>query len=139
MIEDFGEIHNIGVQIYLVNLEIDELITNYVSYAQHKVQHPRVELRVSLFKEKLVLEVIDTGPAFDPFAISPPDMKGDFRTRKPGGVGLHLVRSYANRMRYECINGCNRLMLEHDLTGQPEEPAGDAKPDAEETNAWQGG
>ena len=140
LIEDFGEQHSLpSTQTFLICLEIDELLTNYVNYAQHKVRHPRVELRVSLFPKKVVLEVIDTGPAFDPLSTVPPDMSADYRTRKAGGVGLHLVRSFSDRMHYECVNGCNRLMLEHDLIQPDDEPAAEAKTNTEENGAWQGG
>lgn len=125
VVEAFGEAHAIPPQqIFLVNLEIDELITNYVRYSVCKVARPRMQLTLRVTGDKLVLVIFDTGPPFNPLTDAPePDLSGDIDRRSMGGVGLHLVRSYCDRMEHELVGGCNRLTLEHRLqppaTGEP--------------------
>jgi len=56
MIEEFGSSHNIpDTPIFLVNLEIDELMTNYVTYSFRKVRRPRMEVTLRTFRDRLVL------------------------------------------------------------------------------------
>ena len=119
MVEAFGEENGIpDQQIFLINLEIDELITNYVRHSLLKVSQPRMELTVQEHEGKVILTVLDTGPPFNPLTAPPPDLSDDLDQRKMGGMGLHLVRSYCDRIHYELVDGYNRLTLEHDLQPQ---------------------
>ena len=116
MIETFGSENQIADgAIFLINLEIDELLTNYVRHSVHMIRHPRMEVRVRLFEDRLVLIVIDTGPPFNPLTTEDPDLDSGIDDRQPGGLGLHIVKSYADRMQYEEVNGCNLVRLEHDV------------------------
>lgn len=114
VIEEFGENHNIpDAQIYFVNLEIDELMTNYVAYAYAKVRRPRMKVTVRAFTNKVVLVVEDSGPPFNPLEAPEADLTSGVDERRLGGMGLHLVRKYADRIDYRCINKQNILSLEH--------------------------
>ena len=73
------------------------------------------------------MTVEDSGPPFNPLEAPAPNLQAAPDEREAGGVGLHLVRTYSDRMSYECVDGCNRLVIEHDLV-----PAGAVQP-AEET------
>ncbi len=120
MVEAFGEANGIPEQqIFLINLEIDELMTNYVRHSVRKVPQPRMELTVQEHDGKVILTVLDTGPPFNPLTAPPPDLSDDINQRRMGGMGLHLVRSYCDRMHYELVGGYNRLTLEHDLQADP--------------------
>ena len=120
MVEAFGEANGIPAQqIFLINLEIDELMTNYVRHSVRKVSQPRMELTVQEHEGKVILTVLDTGPPFNPLTAPPPDLSDDIDQRKMGGMGLHLVRSYCDRIHYELVDGYNRLTLEHDLQEDP--------------------
>ena len=114
VIEEFGENHNIPeAQIYFVNLEIDELMTNYVAYAYSKVRRPRMKVTLRAFADRLVLVIKDSGPPFNPLEAPEADLSSDIDERRVGGVGLHLVRKYADRIDYRCVDEQNILSLEH--------------------------
>ena len=116
MVEAFGDANAVpNQQVFLVNLEIDELITNYVRHSVHKVARPRIQLTLRVHGRKLALVVLDTGPPFNPLTAPEPDVSTGLDEREMGGVGLHLVRSYCDRIHYELVDGYNRLTLEHDL------------------------
>ena len=121
LIEEFG-VHN-GIPegtIFLVNLELDELLTNYVTHSLHKVPKPRMDVLLEVFEGQVVMTVLDTGPPFDPRTINPPDTALALEDRPLGGLGLHFVRTYADNLTYECINGCNQLRLGHNLAPLPQ-------------------
>ena len=119
MIEDFGKSHEIpDATIFGVNVEIDELMTNYVAYALHKVQHPRMHVILRAFPGRLVLIVEDNGPAFNPLDAPEADLTSGIDDRRVGGMGLHLVRKYADRIDYRCIEKRNILTLEHEFNDE---------------------
>ena len=123
-VEEFGLTNGVpDGAIFLVNLEIDELLTNYVTHSLHKVQQPRIEVTLRLFPTKLVLELVDTGPPFDPFQVAPVDVSTPSEERSAGGLGLYLVRAYADKMDYTCIDNCNCVVLEHNLVLETEDDA----------------
>ncbi|MCY4511608.1 MAG: ATP-binding protein [Acidobacteria bacterium] len=73
IVEKFGEEHGVpDGPIYRVNLEIDELLTNYVLHRLDRSRKARIEVRVRLFRDRLVLVFLDTGPPFDPRTLEPP-------------------------------------------------------------------
>lgn len=114
VIEEFGQNHNIPeAQIFFVNLEIDELMTNYVAYAYRKVEKPRMKVTLRAFANRIVLIIEDSGPPFNPLEAPEADLSADIDKRRTGGMGLHLVRKYADQMDYRCIDERNILSLEH--------------------------
>lgn len=116
MVEGFGDANELPEQkIYMINLALDELITNTVSYGLRGVDQPQIEITVQLNDSVLVLNVVDNGHRFDPTQDTGPDVSSDIDERPVGGLGLHLIKSFADRMRYEYVDGKNRLTLEHDL------------------------
>ena len=120
MVEAFGAEHSVSeVAIFRVNLELDELVTNYIVHRLPADWPARMVIRIRLFALRLVLVVADTGPPFDPQNVEPlPEPVGE-EPPKLGGTGLHLVRSYADRFHYAEVDGCNILRLEHDLDPEP--------------------
>ena len=63
----------------------------------------------------LVLTMVDNGQKFDPTQDTDPDLSSTVEERPIGGLGLHLIKTFADRVNYEYSDGRNRLTLEHDL------------------------
>ena len=127
MIEAFGESNNLPKdKIFVLILEVDELLTNYVRHGVHKVKRPKVEITMRVQREKVVLQLIDTGPPFNPDDAPKPDLESEIMERQAGGLGLHLVRTYCDRMQHRVFKNCNCVTLEHDL------PSGDKAQEATE-------
>ena len=117
MVEEFGDANELPEQqIYMINLALDELITNTVSYGLRGVSHPQIEITLRVRGTLLVLTIVDNGHRFDPTVDTNPDLSSGVAERPVGGLGLHLIKTFADRMRYEYSDGKNRLTLEHDLT-----------------------
>ena len=117
MVEEFGDANKLpDQQIYMINLALDELITNTVSYGLRGVALPKIEVCLQVDDASLVLSVVDNGQRFDPTESPNPDLVSPVDERPVGGLGLHLIKTFADRVRYEYAGGKNRLILEHDLT-----------------------
>ena len=117
MVEEFGDANKLpDQQIYMVNLALDELITNTVSYGLRGVARPKIEITLQVSDTMLVLSMVDNGRKFDPTESTHPDLSSSVEERRVGGLGLHLIKTFADRVKYEYSEGRNRLTLEHYLT-----------------------
>ena len=117
MVEEFGDANRLpDQQIYMINLALDELITNTVSYGLRGVVRPKIEVTLQVSDTMLVLSMVDNGRKFDPTESMHPDLSLPVEERPIGGLGLHLIKTFADRVKYEYAEGRNRLTLEHDLT-----------------------
>ena len=116
MVEDFGDAHELPEsKIYMINLALDELITNSVTYGLSA----KVEVSLEVTDAVLSLTIVDSGPRFDPTELKNPDVLSPLEERAVGGLGVHLVKTFADRVTYEFTGGKNRLTLEHDYTAAP--------------------
>lgn len=95
-----------------LNLVLDELITNSVSYALADVAEPVLRLRLRRDGDMVVAEVEDNGAAFDPFKEAPkPDVEQGLDDRPIGGLGVFLVMQLSETAHYERDGDTNRIIL----------------------------
>jgi anti-anti-sigma factor len=114
MVEAFGAVHRLDEsRVYMLNLALDELVTNSVNYGFDGVAEPRVEITLWISGRLLVLTIADNGRRFDPTERARPDLSSPLEDRPAGGLGLHLVSTFADRVTYQFTEGENRLTLEH--------------------------
>ena len=95
-----------------LNLSLDELITNIVSYGyQDSDEH---EIRVTLTEQNgsLVVVLEDDGIAFDPFTAAPaPDLEASVEERRIGGLGVYFVKTLMDEATYQRLDSHNRITL----------------------------
>lgn len=95
---------------------VDELLSNVVKYAWSEqpgfdpAEH-RICIRIVSGLEKLEVELIDDGRAFDPRATPAPQVRSAGRRPRPGGVGLQILKKLVDEIYYERINGRNRTRI----------------------------
>ena len=96
-----------------LNLILEELVTNSVSYALTDVAEPVLRLRLRRDGDVVVAEVEDNGAAFDPFKEVPkPDIEQGLDERPIGGLGVFLVRQFSETAHYERDGDTNRIILQ---------------------------
>ena len=117
MVEDFGDANNLPApKVFAINLELDELITNTVIHGSFEAGiDPRIDIHLRVESDILILTMEDNGKPFDPTFDTEPNTTSPLESREVGGLGLHLVKSFADRVSYEFVEGKNRSTLEHDL------------------------
>jgi serine/threonine-protein kinase RsbW len=57
------------------------------------------------------VEVVDSGPAFDPRQAPPPDTSSPLEARRPGGLGIVLAEELLDELAYERRGEHNHLKL----------------------------
>ena len=96
--------HRFGVQ-----LGLEELFTNLVKYGAGA--HP-IAIELVRLDSVLLASLTDQDvEPFDPTAAPDADTSLPLDARKPGGLGLHLVRRVVDRVDYTYENRCSRTTL----------------------------
>ena len=98
---------------------LDELITNSITYGLPKVPEPKLRLRLLVDKGAVVAQLEDNADAFNPFEEAPePDPTLGLEERPIGGLGVFLVKQFANSRAYERVDGRNRITVRHLIEGE---------------------
>jgi serine/threonine-protein kinase RsbW len=85
---------------YALRLAVEELFTNMVKYRSGKGKDVVVDLEVVV--DELRVELVERDvEKFDPTETRSAPPAGPLATRRPGGLGLHLVRRYFDRLDYD--------------------------------------
>jgi anti-sigma regulatory factor (Ser/Thr protein kinase) len=100
-----------GDAAYAANLAIEEIGTNILKFGYGDSAPHEILLRVEILPGRLLVILEDDGREFDPVGAPAPDVHLPPEQRVPGGLGIHLVRSFAEDMRYERRDGRNRLSI----------------------------
>jgi len=79
-----------------MRLLAEEALTNVVKYAAAQ----KVSLAVELAAGEVALEFRDDGRAFDPLTAPAPVLDERLEGRPLGGLGIHLIQSLADDVRY---------------------------------------
>lgn len=113
IVREFGQWHGVPEDaLFMVNLSLDELVTNIVTHSQKQPPPPReIVLRLSTVKNEVRAEVEDDGCAFNPLSIPSPDVDAPLQDRTPGGLGIHLVRTLMDFVNYQRVGQRNRLTI----------------------------
>ena len=95
-----------------LNISLDELITNIVSYGYQDTGEHEIRVMLTERNGALVTVVEDDGVAFDPFTEVPtPDLEADTEERSIGGLGVYFVKTLMDEVAYERVDDRNRITL----------------------------
>jgi serine/threonine-protein kinase RsbW len=94
--------------IFAVHLAVEEALANAVRHGNHCDDNKHVTLTCRLAADRLLVEVADEGPGFDPDCV--PDCTAPENLKRPGGRGIKLMRNYMSRVEY--VDGGHRVVME---------------------------
>jgi len=119
LVEAFGERQGWPSEIvFNVNLCLDELITNIVSYAYADAARHEIAVHLVQRNGRIEIEVLDDGRPFDPLTeTKAPDLESALDERQVGGLGVHFVRTLMDEVAYVRDGGRNRLTMVKSLKG----------------------
>ena len=116
--EAFGVDRGLAVEVRRrMLLVLDEVLSNVLRHG-YRGQAPageRIQLRFESSADRLVVEVSDTAPAFNPLDAPSPDTTLSLDARVPGGLGIALVRAMLSRVDYARHGHRNVLTLTLDV------------------------
>lgn len=112
ILEEFGQTHHIPKDtLSSMNLALEEILTNIISYGHQDTEEHDISLRLIFEGTTLMAEVEDDGTPFNPLDVQSPDVTLPIEDRPIGGLGIHLTKKIMDGIDYEQRDGKNLLRL----------------------------
>ena len=109
---------SIGVSdksIFEMNLALDELFTNIISYGFKDHQEHTIKINIKVEDDMLDMRIEDDGIPFNPIESRTPDFQCGIEECKIGGLGIHLIKKLMGDIQYRRIGDKNVLILSHKI------------------------
>jgi serine/threonine-protein kinase RsbW len=117
-VDQFGATHDIPASVTNdVNLCLDELLNNTISYGYDDRQPHSIVVNLLLAGGLLAAEVQDDGKPFDLRKITPAARGGSLQSRKVGGLGVHFVKALMDDVAYMRAGRHNVVRITKKLQG----------------------
>ena len=112
-LEEFAEQQDFPPEaLFQIQLSLEELFTNVVSYAHDDDQEHEVEIIFSREGETITIEMMDDGRPFDPLQDAPElDVNSSLEDRDIGGAGIRLAKQLMTELRYQRDSTRNHLIM----------------------------
>ncbi len=102
--------------IFAILLGIEEIYTNFVKY--NPEGSDQVEIEISCHADRVVVVLIDfDSHHFDPREAPPAKLEMPLHERKPGGLGIHIVKQMMNKVEYSYAGRVSKITLTRVLGG----------------------
>ena len=95
---------------FQLNLVLEELVTNTINHGQ-VAAGDEIRLRLERRGDVVEANLVDTGAAFDPRSLPPPELDAPLESRSIGGLGVHLVRQFVDELEYRREDDRNHVRL----------------------------
>jgi anti-sigma regulatory factor (Ser/Thr protein kinase) len=111
-LETFGQKTGLSKKfIFEVNLVLDELFTNIISYAFDDDGEHIIKVTMTMQNKGLCLSIEDDGKPFNPVEFKTPEVSCSIEECKIGGLGIHIIRKLMDDICYERSENKNVLKL----------------------------
>lgn len=95
-----------------LQLVAEEVVCNAIDHGLDDTgDDAAISVDIARDGDRLDVEFRDNGRPFDPLAQAPPDLDAGILDRPVGGLGLHLVREFAEVLSYRREEPCNILRV----------------------------
>jgi serine/threonine-protein kinase RsbW len=110
--EEIGRSINISDKsIFEMNLALDELFTNIISYGFQDCLEHIIKISITIEGDQLQMRIEDDGVPFNPLESKTPDFQCGVEECKIGGLGIHLIRKLMDDIQYQRVADKNILVL----------------------------
>jgi anti-sigma regulatory factor (Ser/Thr protein kinase) len=98
----FGKENGISDKVlFNVNLSLEEVITNIISYGYDNKSGHEIMVNVTVNDGKLYIEIADDAKPFNPLDVPEPDITKPADERQVGGLGIFFVRKLMDIVEYK--------------------------------------
>lgn len=110
---------NSGVSMKLtmkILVAAEEIYVNIAHYAYGEgIGDVTIDLRISEENSQVEITFDDSGQEYNPLEKEDPDIGLSAAERQIGGLGIFMVKEMMSDVRYEYVNGHNRLTIVQNL------------------------
>ena len=115
-VEEIGDELGLDMEMLMnLNLVIEEMVVNVISYAYPEGKTAEIELLAESDGKELTFVLSDKGKAFDPTAKETANMDINPADRDLGGMGIFIVKNIMNEVSYQRLEGKNLLTMKKDI------------------------
>ena len=100
--------------VYALQLCLEEAVTNIIKHAFEPGTRHAIQVELWRDDTGFQAEITDDGRAFDPLAHEPSQQPPDLASAPVGGLGIKLMRSFADNVTYHRCGARNRLIFSFD-------------------------
>lgn len=97
--------------IHQINLVLDELFTNTVTYGYSDDLDHIISISFQYNNDQIFIKMVDDGHNFDPTEQKEPDMSLPPEERQLGGLGIFLVHKYIDEITHTNKDGSNIIHM----------------------------
>ena len=120
-LEEIGQTIGLSKKlIFEVNLALDELFTNIISYGFGDDQEHIIKVTITPQNDTLCMCIEDDGIPFNPIEFEAPDVACSVENCKIGGLGIHIIRKLMDEICYQRCDDKNILTLKKTLSNEEE-------------------
>lgn len=101
-----------------IHLALEETVTNIIGHGYQGRADGKIDIEVALEPCEVVVTIEDAAPPYNPLAAPAPDFDSPLEQRKPGGLGVFLIKRLMDSLDYRYTGGKNRLTLRKWLPGK---------------------
>lgn len=110
-----SRINNDENKLLKIDLLIEEIVVNIVNYGCKGMKNSFIDIMIDTSDEDIIIEISDNGIAFNPLEQEAPDISSGIEKRRPGGLGIFLVKQIAKEIQYARQDNINIIRLCLDL------------------------
>ncbi len=104
-----------------VMLAVDEACTNIIKHAYKSLPDGEILVKLKYSDHKLTINIVDYGNSFHPENVPDPDLQKYYRQHRVGGLGMYLMKTLMDEVRYNSIPGkYNEVCLTKYLNNTPQ-------------------
>lgn len=98
---------------YKVQLAVEEASANVIQHGASSSQAGTLSIAVDVcrYGQTCTVTLRDQGSSFDPTSLPLPDLRPSLRKRRPGGLGIYLIRRLMDQVSYNVGDGVNTLTM----------------------------
>ena len=89
---------------------VDEAVTNVIVHG-YRGEPGTIDLTAELIGDDIVITLEDRAPTFDPTTVAAPDLSIPPQHRRPGGMGVHLMRLAVDSIRHRPRPGGGNILI----------------------------
>jgi anti-sigma regulatory factor (Ser/Thr protein kinase) len=98
-----------------IDLLIEELIINIVKHGYKGIDNGTIEVMINDSGKDFILQISDNGNEFNPLDQKNPDISAGIEDRRPGGLGIFLIKQIAKDIEYVRQDNNNIIRLLVDI------------------------
>lgn len=110
-----GDIGLSANSILRINICLDELFTNIVSYGFDDDLEHIIIFTLSGDNNLVVINIEDNGIPFNPLEKIDPDFPDNVESADIGGLGIHIIKKLMDNVSYERKQGQNKLSMRKNI------------------------